>query len=431
MTGSLTAYVNARLLDPATGTDTAGGLLVRGTEIAQVGPDVTGANLPKSAKVIDCAGHCLAPGIIDTRVFIGEPGAEQKESIASASASAAAGGITTMIMMPNTNPVIDDIALVEYVVRRGADGSMVNILPMAAATKALAGQEMTEIGLLSQAGAVAFTDGRKAIANAAVMQRILNYARIFDALLVQHAEEPTLAGGCMNAGEISTRLGLPGVSTTSEVIMIERDLRLLEATGGRYHVAQVSCRASLDVIRRAKAAGLKVTCGVTPPHFALNENAVGDYRTFTKVSPPLREEADRRAVVEALRDGTIDVIASGHDPQDAEGKRLPFEQAAYGAAGLETLLPISLELYHNGHVSLLDILAMLTLQPAKLLKLPGGRLAVGAPADFMIFDLDRPWRIDASAFRGKSKNTPFDEQPTQGRVLRTVVAGRTVFESDA
>jgi dihydroorotase len=431
MTGQLTAYVNARLLDPASGLDSPGGLLVRGQEIIQAGPGVGMGKLPKSAKVIDCGGHSLAPGIIDARVFIGEPGAEHKESIASASASAAAGGITTMIMMPNTTPVIDDIALVEYVVRRGVDGHKINILPMAAATKSLAGAEMTEIGLLTEAGAVGFTDGRKAIANAAVMQRILSYARTFDALIVQHAEEPTLATGSVNAGEIATRLGLSGVSTTAEVMMIERDLRLLAATGGRYHVAQVSCRPSLDVIRAAKAAGLNVTCGTTPPHFLLNENAVGDYRTFTKLSPPLREEADRRAVIEGLADGTIDMVCSGHDPQDAEEKRLPFEQAAFGAAGLETLLSLSLELYHGGHMPLLEALALLTCRPAKILKLKGGRLTPGAPADLMIFDLDTPRRIDAATFLGKSKNTPFDEHPTQGKVLRTVVAGRTVFTADA
>jgi dihydroorotase len=431
MTGQITAYVNARLLDPESSTDILGGLLVRGQEIAAFGPDVIPGKLPKSAKIIDCSGHCLAPGLIDSRVFIGEPGAEHKETIASASDSATAGGVTTMIMMPNTQPVIDDIALAEYVLRRGVDGHKVNILPMAAATKELEGHEMTEIGLLTQAGAVGFTDGRHAIANAAVMQRILSYSRCFDALIVQHAEEPTLATGSVNTGEISTRLGLGGVSTTSEVIMIERDLRLLAATGGRYHVSQVSCRASLDVIRRAKAQGLKVTCGVTPPHFSLNENAVGDYRTYTKVSPPLREESDRRALIEGLADGTIDLICSGHDPQDAEEKRLPFEQAAHGAVGLETLLPLSLELYHNGLMPLLDVLALMTIRPARILKLPSGRLAPGAPADLVMFDLDRPYRIDAGAFLGKSRNTPFDEHPTQGKVLRTVVAGRTVFEANA
>ncbi len=429
MTGQFTAFINARLLDPASDTDEIGGLLVEKDTIAAVGADVNRDNLPTPTEIIDCDGMCLAPGLIDSRVFIGEPGAEHKETLATASASAAAGGVTTMLMMPDTFPVIDDIALVEYVVRRADDDrNMVNIFPMAAATKGLRGKEMTEIGLLTQAGAIAFTDGRNAIANPAVMQRILNYARITNSLIVQHAEEPMLASGCVNSGEISTRLGLPGISTIAEVIMIERDIRLLEATGGRLHIAQVSCRESINIIRRARQSGLNITCGVTPPHFALNENAVGDYKTFTKLSPPLREEQDRRAIVEGIADGTIDVIASGHDPQDPEGKRLPFEQAAFGAAGLETLLPISLELYHNNHVSLLAVIALMTIRPAQLFGLPGGRLTKGAPADLMVFDPDQPFRIDAAGFLSKSKNTPFDEHPTQGRVLRTMVAGRTVYD---
>ncbi|MFQ5535299.1 MAG: amidohydrolase family protein, partial [Sphingomonadales bacterium] len=280
-------------------------------------------------------------------------------------------------------------------------------------------------------GAVAFTEGRKAVADARMMLRILNYARTFGILLVQHAEEPSLAsGGCMNEGETATRLGLPGILPAAETMMIERDLRLVEATGGRYHVAQISCAGSVAVIRRAKAAGLPVTCGVAAHHFALNEIAVGDYRTFAKTSPPLRTEDDRRAIVDAIADGAVDVIVSGHDPRDQESKRLPFAQAAHGVVGLETTLALALELHHNGGVGLVRLLHALSTAPATLLGLPGGQLNPGSPADLIVIDIDRPWRIDATRFRGKAKNSPFDGRPAQGRVVRTVVGGQTVFEAD-
>lgn len=423
------AIINARLLDPGTAYDGPGGVLIRDGAILAAGHDVTAAALPAEAEVIDAEGHCLAPGLIDSRVFIGEPGAEHKETLASASQAAAAGGVTTIITMPNTNPPIDSVSLVEYVARRRGEDILVRAVPMAAATKRLEGREMTEIGLLSSAGAVAFTDGRAAVADAAVMMKILKYGRMFDALLVQHAEELTLSGGVMNAGEMATRLGLAGSSIFAEVIQVERDVRLAEATGGRLHFADVTCAKALDVIRAAKEQGLHVTAGVTPPHFALNELAVGDYRTFAKLSPPLRSEDDRRAVVEAIKDGTIDVIASGHDPQDVESKRLPFAQAAFGASGLETLLPISLELYHNGHLSLLDVIDRLTRRPARLFRLPGGSLAAGSPADLVLFDPDRALRIVADEFRGKSKNSPFDGHPTQGRVVMTILGGRIVHRA--
>lgn len=422
------AIVNARLLDPATAYDGPGGVLIRDGVFVATGHGVTADTLPHDAEVIDARGRCLAPGLIDSRVFIGEPGAEHKETLASASQAAAAGGVTTIVTMPNTNPPIDSVSLVEYVARRRGEDILVRAVPMAAATKRLEGREMTEIGLLSAAGAVAFTDGRAAVADAAVLMKILKYGRMFDALLVQHAEERSLAGGVMNAGEMATRLGLAGSSIFAEVIQVERDVRLVEATGGRLHFADVTCAKSLDVIRAAKDQGLPVTAGVTPPHFALNELAVGDYRTFAKLSPPLRSEDDRVAVVEAIKDGTIDVIASGHDPQDVESKRLPFAQAAFGASGLETLLPISLELYHNGHLSLLDVIDLLTWRPARLFRLPGGTLATGAPADLVLFDPDTALRIIADEFRGKSKNSPFDGHPTQGRVIMTVMGGRIVYK---
>lgn len=423
------ALVNARLVDPETGYDGPGGALIADGRLTAVGPKVTAQVVPGTARTIDCGGRVLAPGLIDSRVFVGEPGFEHKETLASASLAAAAGGVTTILTQPNTKPVIDGVSLVEYVARRRGDDILVNIHPMAAATKKLEGREMTEIGLLTQAGAVAFTDGRQAVADASVLWKILKYGRMFDALVVQHAAEPTLSTGVMNGGELATRLGLSSQSPYAELIQVERDIRLVEATGGRLHFADVSTAAALSAIRAAKAAGLPITCGVTPPHFALNELAVGDYRTFAKLSPPLRAEDDRMAVVAALQEGLIDVIASGHDPQDPESKRLPFALAEYGAVGLETLLPISLELYHNGHLSLVQVVDLLTRRPARLFRLPGGRLAQGAPADLVVFDPDVGVRVDPDQFKSKSKNSPFDGHPTQGKVIMTLVGGRIVYEA--
>ncbi|MBV8650419.1 MAG: amidohydrolase family protein, partial [Alphaproteobacteria bacterium] len=289
-----------------------------------------------------------------------------------------------------------------------------------------------EMGLLAEAGALGFTDGTQALADALVMRRALSYARTFDLLVIQHPEEPSLsAGGAMNEGEMATRLGLPGITPAAEVMMVERDLRLVEITRGRYHAAHVSTAAAIEAIRHAKRRGLPVTCDTAPPYFALNETAVGEYRTFAKLSPPLRSEFDRRAVVEGLSDGTIDAIASDHAPHDQDSKRLPFTSAASGIICLETLLPLSLALYHNGHLNLLKLLDALTRAPADILRLPAGRLAVGAPADLIVFELDRPWRIDVEAFRSKSKNAPFQGRPVQGRTVMTVVGGRIVFEHEA
>lgn len=423
------ALVNARLVDPEKGYDGPGGVLIADGRMTAIGPNVTADAMPGSARVIDCAGRVLAPGLIDSRVFIGEPGFEHKETLASASQAAAAGGVTTILTMPNTKPVIDSVSLVEYIARRRGDDILVNLFPLAAATKKLEGREMTELGLLTQAGAVAFSDGRQAVADAAVLWKILKYGRMFDALVVQHAAEATLSTGVMNGGELATRLGLTSQSPYAELIQVERDIRLAEATGGRLHFADVTTAAALNVIRAAKAAGLPVTCGVTPPHFALNELAVGDYRTFAKLSPPLRSEEDRQAVVAALKDGVIDVIASGHDPQDPESKRLPFAQAEYGAVGLETLLAVSLDLYHNGDLTMLQVVDLLTRRPAKLFRLPGGKLAEGAPADIVVFDPDMAVRIDPDQFKSKSKNTPFDGRPAQGKVHLTLVGGRIVYEA--
>jgi dihydroorotase len=423
-----TLFKNARLLDPATALDQKGDLLVADGKIAAVGARAA-ADAPGAA-VIECHGHCLAPGLVDMRVELREPGREHEETMESGAAAAAAGGITTMVALPNTEPAIDDVALVEFVARRSREVG-VHIRTYAAATRGFKGREITEIGLLSAAGAVAFTDANTAIADAVVLRRAFSYARTFDALIVQHPEEPSLAaGGHMTEGETATRLGLSGITPAAEVMMVERDLRLVEITGARYHVAHVSTGAAIEAIRAAKARGLPVTCDTAPPYFALNETAVGEYRTFAKLSPPLRSEADRRAVVAGLRDGAIDAIASDHSPHPQDSKRLPFASAEAGIIGLETLLPLTLELVHNGHLTLLQALRALSQRPAEILRLPAGRLAAGTPADLVLFDLDRPGRIDVDSFRSKSKNSPFDGRPVQGRVLKTMVEGRFVFGGD-
>ncbi|MDP6345004.1 MAG: dihydroorotase [Alphaproteobacteria bacterium] len=431
MSGDRIAYLNARLIDPASGLDQAGGLLTEGDTIADLGPGLFADGPPEGAEVVDCGGRVLCPGLIDMRVFVGEPGAEHKETLASASRAAAAGGVTCIIVQPNTEPVIDEVALVEYLKRQARDKAVVRIHPMAAITKGLGGQQMAELGLLAEADAVAFTDADRAVADAGVMRRVLSYASAFDLLICQYPEEPSLGGGgVMNAGEVAMRLGLPGKPTQAETIMIERDLRLVEMTQGRYHAAALSTAQAIEAMRAGKSRGLPVTAAAAVHNFALNETAVGEYRTFTKTAPPLRDEADREAVVAGLADGAIDVICSCHEPQDAESKRLPFELAATGIIGLETMLPLALELYHNGRIDLLALLGKMTAAPAALLGLRGGKLNRGAPADLLIFDPDVPWRIDEGAFRSTSKNSPYDGRPVQGRAWRTVVAGRAVFDDE-
>jgi dihydroorotase len=423
-----TAYVNARLVDPASGLDAAGGLLAEDGKIADLGPGLFADGAPDGAETVDCGGHVLAPGLVDMRAQLRDPGREHMEDIESAGHAAGAGGVTTIVCLPNTDPVVDNVAVLEFVARRAREVKLAKIHCYAAITRGFEGRELTEFGLLGEAGAVAFTDGEVTVADAKTLQRALSYASTFGHLIVQHPEEPSLAAdGQMNSGEIASRLGLSGIPAVAEVIMIERDLRLVAATGGRYHAAHVSTAAGVEAIHHAKAQGLDVTCDTAPHYFALNEIAVGDYRTFAKVRPPLRDDADREAVVEGLKDGTIDAIASDHSPHDQDSKRLPFAQAAFGIIGLETLLPLTLELYHNKHVTLPQALALLTCGPAARLGLAAGRLAKGAPADLVLIDTDKPWKIDETQFRSKSKNSPFDGRPVQGHALRTVVDGRAIF----
>ena len=429
--GARVAYLNARLLDPESGLDQPGSLVTEGSRVADFGPRVLNEGVAEGMTVVDCAGLCLAPGLVDMRVQLREPGEEHKETIETASRAAAAGGITAMAALPNTDPVVDDVAGVEFVARRARDVKMVKIYTYGAITRRLEGKEITEFGLLTDYGAVGFTDSPKALADAQAMRRALSYARAFDAVIAQHAQEPALAKGVMNDGEVAARLGLEGIPAAAEVILVERDLRLVELTGGRYHVTNVSTAAALDAIRGAKARGLPVTCDTAPHYFTLNETEVGDYRTFAKVSPPLRGESDRRAVAEGLADGTIDAIASDHSPHDQDSKRLPFAIADFGIVGLETLLPLALAPYHRGEMSLLEVVRRITAAPSRILGLRAGRLEKGAAADLVLFDLERPWRIDPDAFRSKSKNSPFEDHPVQGQVRRTVVDGRTIFDGAA
>lgn len=425
-----TVFKNARIVDPSRGLDEIGSIIVADQTIVASGASAHNQGVPDGAKVFDCKGKALIPGLVDSRVFIGEPGGEHRETIASASHAAAAGGVTSLIMMPDTDPVIDDVALVEFVLRTARETALVNIFPAAAITKSLAGRELTEIGLLQHAGAVAFTDGRQTIANSLLMRRALTYARDFGAIIAHETLDPDLASsGVMNEGLFASWLGLPGIPREAEVIPLERDLLLARLTGGAYHAAKISTAIAADTVARAKNDGTNVTAGVSINHLSLNEIDVGEYRTFFRLSPPLRAEEDRLAMVEAIRNGTVDLVVSSHDPQDVDTKRLPFADAADGAIGLETLLAAGLRLFHNGDLPLLRLVEVLSTAPAKLFSLPGGTLKPGAPADLAIVDLDEPWVVSEADIRSRSKNTCFEGSRMQGKVLQTMVGGRTVFAS--
>ena len=423
------ALVNARLIDPASGAELRGGCLVIGGLIAGLGATMTRDSAPAEARIVDCAGDVVAPGLIDMRAFIGEPGAEHRETIATASAAAAAGGVTTILARPDTSPVVDEPAVVDFILRRARDTAKVRVLPCAALTRGLAGREIAEIGLLAEAGAVAFSNGRISVANAQVMRRALTYARDFGALVMHYCEDRDLAGeGVMAEGERASRLGLPGVPREAETIALDRDLRLIALTKTRYHAAFVSNALSLEAMARAKGAGLAVTCGVSINHLTLNETDVGDYRTFLKLAPPLRPEAERLALVAALADGLIDVVVSDHDPQDVETKRLPFAEAEAGAIGLETMLSAGLRLVSAGQIGLPRLLRAMSTRPAEILGLPSGRLSPGAPADLIRFDPDEPFVLDPATLHSRCRNTPFDQARMEGRVKLTMVAGRIAHE---
>jgi dihydroorotase len=420
-----TLITGVRLLDPASGLDAPGALLVRDGYIADLGPAL---GRPDGATEVDGGGAILCPGLVDMRAALGEPGFEYRETIASAAEAAAFSGITTVATLPDSRPAIDDPALVRLLRARGEETGSLTILPYGAVTRGCRGEELAEIGLLLEAGAAGFTDGQRAIGNARMMRAALSYARGFGARIIQHPEDPALAGGgAATEGELATRLGLPGIPAAAEEILIARDISLARLTGGAVHFAHVSTARALTLIRRAKDEGLAVTCDTAPPYFDLNETAIGDFRTYAKLSPPLRPEADRLAVAAALADGAIDAIASDHQPRDADDKRFPFAQASAGGAGLATLLGVTLAQVHNAGLPLATAIALLTVHPARLLGSPAGRLAKGAPADLCLFELERAWRVDAGKLPGKAQNTPFDGRALEGRVIGTWKAGRRVF----
>ncbi|NSX56494.1 dihydroorotase [Parasulfitobacter algicola] len=425
-----TLFTNARLIDPQAGTDQIGSLLIKDGQINKVlTQDVDLAEKKLTAvNFLDCGGKCLAPGIVDIGVKVCEPGERHKESFRSAGQAAAAGGVTTMVTRPDTLPAIDTPETLEFVTRRAQEDSPVHIRHMAALTKGREGREMVEIGFLQDAGAVAFTDCDLVVQSTKVLSRALTYARSLGALVMAHPQDPGLSqGAAVTSGKFASLRGLPAVSPMAERMGLQRDLTLVEMTGVRYHADGITTATALPALRRAKDAGLDVTAGINIHHLTLNALDVGDYRTFFKIKPPLRDEDDRLAMVQAVADGTIDIISSMHTPQDEESKRLPFEEAASGAVALETLLPAAMRLYHSGMIDLPTLWRAMSLNPAKRLGLNTGRLTVGAPADLVLFDPDAPFVLDRFKLRSKSKNTPFDGQRMQGKVIATYVAGKQVY----
>ena len=424
-----TLFRNATLVDPVALLQGPGAVLVENGVIAAVAWGNTSPPTQENTQIIDCGGDIVAPGLIDMQVFVGEPGAEHRENISSVTRAAAAGGVTTIVATPDSSPAVDDPAVVDFLKRLARDKGIVRVLAAAALTKGLKGEEIAEIGLLTEAGAVAFSHGPHSVKNALVMRRALTYAKDFDALVIHFAlDEDLAAQGVMNEGEFASRLGLPGIPREAEAIMLERDMRLVALTGARYHAALVTTTLSLDIIRRAKADGLPVTCGTSINHLTLNENDIGDYRTFLKLSPPLRTEDERMALVEAVASGLIDVIVSDHTPQDVETKRLPFAECADGAIGVETMLAAGLRLVHAGQVALPRLLQAMSSRPAEILRLPQGRLLAGAPADLIRLDPDEPFVLDRADLHSRSKNSPFDGARLQGRVKLTMVAGKIVHQ---
>ena len=422
-------FINAKIIDPSQNLDVNGGLIVNEKgKIKAIGKSVGKGNIPSKADKIDLKGKVLIPGIIDMKVFIGEPGFEYKENFRSLSEAALSGGVTSVVSMPNTSPVIDNVSMVDFIVRRGRDKSNINIFPSATLTRNMDGKLMTEFGLLSKGGIIGFTDATKTVQNSEIMSRIMNYASELDVLIMQHPEDYELSKNrCINEGEISTRLGLQGIPYIAEKIIVERDLSLLEEYPCRYHISQLSSAKSVEVIKKYKNNNLKFSSGVSINNLSLNENDIGDFKTFLKISPPLRKEEDRKALIQGIKNDLIDVIVSDHKPEDEESKRLPFAQAAEGSIGIETLLSLCLELYHNDSLPLEKIIETITYNPAKILKIDKGTLKVGKDADLCIFDLDQPWKVDVSKLKSKSKNAAIEDRNLQGKVLMTYLKGKQAF----
>ena len=422
-------FINANIIDPYNSLNETGGLIIdENGKIEGVGKKVNTNNIPSREKVIDLKGKHIFPGLVDMRVFVGEPGFEYKENFRTLSEAALSGGVTSVVTMPNTNPVIDNVSIVDFLRRRGRDKSKINIFPTAALTVNTDGENMTEFGLLQSKGIIGFTDGVKTIQNPRIMNRIMNSASDLKSLIIQHAEDAELSkDGMINDGIIATKLGLQGIPISAELLIIERDLTLLEYNNCRYHIAQISSANSVDIIRERKNK-VNFSCGVSINNLSLNENDIGDFKTFLKLSPPLRTETDRNALVQGLNDKTIDVIVSDHKPEDEENKRLTFAQAETGASGIETLLPLSLELYHNGSVELETIMKALTSRPAEILKINKGNLSIGNEADFCIVDIDKPWVVKKENLISKSKNTSIEDKKLQGKVTNTFVKGQELFK---
>ncbi len=424
-------FINANIIDPYNSLNETGGLIIdENGKIEGVGKKVNTNNIPSREKVIDLKGKHIFPGLVDMRVFVGEPGFEYKENFRTLSEAALSGGVTSVVTMPNTNPVIDNVSIVDFLRRRGRDKSKINIFPTAALTVNTEGENMTEFGLLQGKGIIGFTDGIKTIQNPRIMNRIMNSASDLNSLIIQHAEDAELSkDGMINDGIIATKLGLQGIPVSAELLILERDLTLLEYNNCRYHISQISSASSVEIIRERKKK-VNFSCGVSINNLSLNENDIGDFKTFLKLSPPLRSEDDRNALVQGLVDETIDVIVSDHKPEDEENKRLTFAQAETGASGIETLLPLSLELYHNGSVNLETIIKALTSSPAKILKINKGNLSIGNNADFCIVDINKPWVVRKEKLISKSKNTPIEDKKLQGKVMNTFVNGEELFKAE-
>ena len=423
--------INAKIIDPSQNVNEKGNIIIdRNGKIKSIGKNVKNTEISKSVEKIDLKGNVVIPGIVDMKAFVGEPGFEYKENFRTLSQAALAGGVTSIVTMPNTKPIIDNVSMVDFIIRRGRDKAKVNLFPCASITRQVQGKQMTEFGLLKARGIVGFSDVNKTIQNTDLMSRVMNYASDLDVLIMQHAEDYELSkNSCINEGEVATRLGLQGVSDIAEKIIIERDLSLLSEFPCRYHINQISSKKSLNVIRKNKSNGIKFSTGVSINNLSLNQNDIGEFRTFLKLSPPLREEEDRLSLIEGIKNDLIDVIVSDHIPEDEESKRLPFAQAATGSIGIETLLPLALELYHNNSLPLDKIIKCLTINPARILKINKGTLKKGADADLCVIDLEKPWVVKAEDLKSKSKNTAIENRKLQGKVKMTFLNGHLVYSN--
>ena len=423
-------FKNARIIDPCTGFDDLGGLLTEDKVIKDFGKNLFKDHTPDDALIIDCQNHILCPGFIDLNANIGEPGEEFKENINTASDAALASGITSIVCMPNTNPVIDQIPIIQYIEKRARETNGVKIYPAASITKNLEGKQLTEMGLLLEAGAILFSEANKVISNTKVMKQALTYAKNFNATIMISPQDPDLSkNGVMNGGALANKLGLPGIPKEAEIIQIERDIRLLESTGSKLHFFNITTNEAIIAIENAKKKGLNLTCSTAPHYFTLDETAVDEWRTFAKVFPPLRNKKDTKAIYDALIEDKIDIISSHHSPQDQDSKRLPFEQAEFRIIGLQTFLPLSLKLHFEGKMKLIDVIDKITYQPSKILNLKSGILKKDSPADICIFDLNHKYKLDIDNMKSKSKNSLFEDYEVKGKVMATVIDGRIVYKS--